>query len=356
MAKRKRIDYGSWWKGLALAFFIIAGVMLPARAAVSQFSGQAKDSAEQGLSDLELRIERLEATEKQSGIEVVKASVINSQLDEIRANIFNSGQYAIAKIQISSLTGNLIGWNNSLIKKNKARAEAEAAAAKAEQAARAQAVAAGVNVPILIYHYTPPDFEQQLLAIRAKGYTTITPDQLVDALSGRSVLPGKSVIITFDDGFSSQLKAFSLLQKYQMKATYYIITGGAASNWCIGAGRRYNQAQACGDSYLNWDQIKTLDRSGLIEIGAHTVNHLALSAQPAEVQRSEIFDSKATIEYQLGHSVSSFAYPYGSFNALTISLVQQAGFTSAVTTAKGMTQTLAGVFTMPRVRSAAELP
>ena len=49
-----------------------------------------------------------------------------------------------------------------------------------------------------------------------------------------------------------------------MKATFYIINGGPISNWCIGANR--HDGLQCGDAYLNWDQIRQLDRSDSLQL------------------------------------------------------------------------------------------
>jgi peptidoglycan/xylan/chitin deacetylase (PgdA/CDA1 family) len=180
--------------------------------------------------------------------------------------------------------------------------------------------------------------------------------QAADALYGSGTLPAKPVVITFDDGYTDQLKAFEALRQHNMKATFYIITGGEASKWCIGAARRYDQGYGCGDAYLTWDQVRILDTSGIIEIGSHTVDHLNLAAQSYAVQRFQIFQGKAELEAQLGHAVSSFAYPYGGYNSTSISLVREAGFTSAVTTLPGTFQSKDRIFTLYRVRLATALP
>lgn len=235
-----------------------------------------------------------------------------------------------------------------------------ARAALAMRAHPQQTAGTSVDVPILIYHETPGDFDNQLTALEQKGYTVIPLSRLAGALYRNQPLPPKPAVITFDDGFSNQMKAFEILKRHNMPATYYIITSGERSHWCIGAARRYNDpsqpAAGCGDSYMSWDQVKELDRSGLITIGAHTVDHQNLAAQNEAEQRFEINASKQDIEQHLGHTITDFAYPYGGFSATTISLVRQAGFTTAVSTLPGTTQTLASIYTLRRVRDPYMLP
>jgi peptidoglycan/xylan/chitin deacetylase (PgdA/CDA1 family) len=66
---------------------------------------------------------------------------------------------------------------------------------------------------------------------------------------------------------------------------------------------------------LTADEVAELAGNGLIEVGAHTVNHVDLSAAPASVQKAEIEDSKAACEAILDRPVISFAYPYGRVGA-----------------------------------------
>jgi peptidoglycan/xylan/chitin deacetylase (PgdA/CDA1 family) len=173
-------------------------------------------------------------------------------------------------------------------------------------------------------------------------------------------LPAKPVIITFDDGFADQMQAFALLKAYQMKATFYIIDGGPGSQWCIGAGRRYNDPSqppsGCGDAYLTWDQVRQLDASGLITIGSHTIDHPDLPTETAAQQEAEIAGGKAELEAEIGHKVTDFAYPYGDYNQTTINIVKAAGFLTAVTTTPGTLQPPSSRYTLDRIRSTYDLP
>ena len=170
-------------------------------------------------------------------------------------------------------------------------------------------------------------------------------------------LAAKPVIITFDDGFSDQFSVLGLLQKYQMRATFYLILGHDQPGFCLGINADRNPATAhCADSYMTWSQVKALDQSGVAEIGAHTLDHFNLAAQTEAVARDQIVASKLELEHGLGHPVTTFAYPYGSYVSSTVSLVQAAGFSTAVTTRPGMAPSLATIYTLPRMRSAYELP
>jgi len=216
-----------------------------------------------------------------------------------------------------------------------------------------------VFLPILFYHYTPADFDAQLTDLEQKDYTVITMAQALAGLEG-GPLPSKPVVITFDDGFENQMEAFTILKAHHMTATFYIIDGGPDSRWCIGAGRRYGDPSqpsgGCGDAYLTWDQVRMLDKSGVVTIGGHTIDHPNLAAETPQQQEYEIVQGKQQLEQELGHAVQDFAYPYGSYDASTLQIVEDAGYDTAVTTQPSQYQMPDYQYTLSRIRDAWELP
>jgi len=210
-----------------------------------------------------------------------------------------------------------------------------------------------LNLPILMFHKTPVDFEAQIQHLQASGYNAITMRTASRILRGIESAPAKPVVITFDDGFSDQLVAFDLLRRYNTPATFYVMPGGELSQWCLGADRLN---QSCGDSYMNWADIKMLSDSGLIEIGSHTIDHAQLNSLDSVSKRNQIFIAKQIIEQKIGKQVVSFAYPYGAFDSETIELAREAGYTSSVSTIGGITQSTDTLFELRRVRNAYDLP
>ena len=101
---------------------------------------------------------------------------------------------------------------------------------------------------------------------------------------------------------------------------------------------------------LSTSQIKEMAANPLFEIGAHSVSHRTLSKLSIEKQRSEIFDSKKTLEEITGAAIRHFAYPFGSrsdYDSQTVNLVKEAGFESACTTE--LIWGASGYFEIPRL-------
>jgi peptidoglycan/xylan/chitin deacetylase (PgdA/CDA1 family) len=249
-------------------------------------------------------------------------------------------------------------------------------------------------------------------------------------------LPGRSVAITFDDGYADNLhQAKPVLERYDIPATIFLAAGylgqekefwwdeldklvllpgtlpptleleirGQSYAWDLGTEAYYSQeAFDCHRSWrvmtdsaptsrqtlyaslwerlqplyeeerqkalatlrdwagtsetgrsshrpLTLAEVAAMDEGGLIELGAHTVNHPALANISTSVQQEEIQQSKARLEDILGHPVHSFAYPYGSFNEQTPGLVQAAGFARACSTITETVYARTNPFLLPRI-------
>ena len=71
-------------------------------------------------------------------------------------------------------------------------------------------------------------------------------------------LPQNSILITFDDGYKNNYTlAFPILKKYNMKATVFLNTKFIGED----------------EAYLNWDEIREMYKSGLIDFQLHTHSH-----------------------------------------------------------------------------------
>jgi len=90
-------------------------------------------------------------------------------------------------------------------------------------------------VPVLLYHHfaeesvsdlvvTPERFRRQMTAVKRAGFTAVTVQQLLDYVQRGTPLLRKPVLITFDDGYSSNLKlAAPILEELGLRATVFVI-------------------------------------------------------------------------------------------------------------------------------------
>lgn len=197
------------------------------------------------------------------------------------------------------------------------------------------ALAAG-GVPILTYHYvdynpnksdtardalsvTPDKFDAQMGYLSQNGYTPVTLDTLYAIFSKQASMPAKPVVLTFDDGYDNFYRVvYPILQKYNFHAVAFIPTG------LIG-----------GSYYMNWDQIKEIQKSGLVTFEGHSVTHPNLAGMSYDSAYKQLVDSKHVLQSQTGYPVNFVAYPFGSTNGSVQAAAQKAGYVGGVGTGYG---------------------
>jgi peptidoglycan/xylan/chitin deacetylase (PgdA/CDA1 family) len=252
-------------------------------------------------------------------------------------------------------------------------------------------------------------FVAQLEKLRQFANVVPLAGALSSLFSGGS-LPPRAVSITFDDGYRDHLDvAAPILRKYQMPATFFLVTGFLSGEcaawweelaWAIASARSssvpwhdqvvrlsstssrqaflnvvtgelktLNQADRAdrldelihrlvpvGSSpspslFLDWDGSRELVRRGF-EVGSHTSNHAILARETGAVQSDVLTTSKKLLESQLEVPIDLLAYPNGArgdYGNDTIDAARQAGYKCAVTTRHGRNRSKTKPFELRRV-------
>ena len=242
---------------------------------------------------------------------------------------------------------------------------------------------------------TPGAIESFIDTLQGEGYDLVTATEAATRLAaGRQ--SGRFAALTFDDGYRDNHDVLlPLLRRRNVKATVYVSAGfidrdapmwwfgveralaqngrvqirvdgnmrefpaataeeKAASHAEIGAlffafspqetriavdGLKADYGIDClaiaDELSMNWDQVRTLGQSGLVEIGGHAVGHFPLAAMSAAEAHAEIAGGRNRLTEKLGREPLSFAYPYGVQSTVgprDIAAAKAAGFTSAFTT------------------------
>jgi peptidoglycan/xylan/chitin deacetylase (PgdA/CDA1 family) len=248
-----------------------------------------------------------------------------------------------------------------------------------------------------------------LMRFIAKSFNVISLGEAATGLAaGR--LPSRALVITFDDGYADNAEvALPILRRYGLVATFFISTGflDGGRMWndsvieCLrntrktnldleefalgrvalnDAGARRHAIEAllprikyltlaerqeaiarlqglCDlstlptDLMMNTAQVRELHAAGM-ECGGHTVNHPILQSLSLNDAREEIAQGKRHLESIIDAPIKVFAYPNGKpdqdYSAQHARLVEELGFSCAVTTAKGAAQPGDDLFQIPR--------
>jgi peptidoglycan/xylan/chitin deacetylase (PgdA/CDA1 family) len=97
------------------------------------------------------------------------------------------------------------------------------------------------------------------------------------------------------------------------------------------------------------DEIIEIVRSGLIDIGSHSVTHPILAKIPVSAQRVEVQESKSTLERIVNRPLTSFSYPNGSSSQEVHSIVQGAGYLYACGSYKDVASRNSDPYQLPRI-------
>lgn len=195
---------------------------------------------------------------------------------------------------------------------------------------------------------SPENFERQILYLK-NNFNIIKLGELVQGLKDDTLASG-SVVITFDDGYADNFfYALPVLEKLHVPATIFITAGMIGSNkpfyWDI------QTSEGDRGRAMTEEELISLAKSPMIEIGAHTMSHPRLAELAIDKQRYEIEESKKTLENILARPVIYFSYPFGGggdFNAETMKIAEQAGFKAACATTRGTVQKNSPLFALPR--------
>ncbi|MBQ4538949.1 MAG: polysaccharide deacetylase family protein [Oscillospiraceae bacterium] len=209
-----------------------------------------------------------------------------------------------------------------------------------------QTAAQGRPLPILMYHgilkdparggdyvISPQLLESDLAFLKSRGYTSLLPSELYEAVTKGEDLPPKPVMITFDDGFLNNLTyGLPLLEKYDMKATVAVV--GSYSE-------RFSDTPDPNPAYahLSWDDITELTQSGRVEIANHSYDMHKKEGRKGTRRKfgedeadyyaalvQDVGKTQSLLEQHCGIVPTAFAYPYGSISRESVAVLQEMGF------------------------------
>lgn len=197
-------------------------------------------------------------------------------------------------------------------------------------------------IPVIFYHaiidkpdghnITKDNFMEQMYALKAEGWESVTLEEFLAFLRGEIDLPQKSFLIAFDDGAKdSYYPVDPLLRVTDWTALTFIL-----SKYSAGEGSYY---------YLSAGEIDTMLKSGRWELGSHgrdahaflpvddrgteaaaLANRLWLSEknrlETAEEYEARIQDefagARQVLEERFKRPVSVYAFPFGDFGQLSL--------------------------------------
>lgn len=161
-------------------------------------------------------------------------------------------------------------------------------------------------------------FKDQLRQLKAAGYESVWPEQVVAAFEERGRLPPRPVMLTFDDGYRSMLTEVEpRLARYGFRGVVFLITAAIAD-------RAEHRQEWDGEPCLTWEEVRAMHRRGVLTFGGHGHTHANLAALTDP--EGEISSSYRHILRKAGFRPTAFGYPYGAYGEQTWMSVEKAGY------------------------------
>jgi peptidoglycan/xylan/chitin deacetylase (PgdA/CDA1 family) len=170
------------------------------------------------------------------------------------------------------------------------------------------------GIRILMYHKLDPtksdvltvsttQFAQQINFLMQEGYSFLTFKDLIDAREKYAVLPDKSVLLTFDDGYQNNFEyVLPILKQEGIKATIFLPVDliGKENEWDGG-----------GEKLMDWKTLKKARPH--FEYGLHSFRHQNLAEMTRDEFRQDLEECLNTLDRNELEVVPVLAYPYGRY-------------------------------------------
>jgi peptidoglycan/xylan/chitin deacetylase (PgdA/CDA1 family) len=201
-------------------------------------------------------------------------------------------------------------------------------------------------VPILMYHVLgdapegapfpdlfvkPADFAGQMRWLAGNGFHAVSLDAVWKHWHGTGTLPNHPVVVSFDDGYRSDVGvALPVLKQHDWAGVLNLKVGNLKPGDLRPRGVRRLIA-------ARW------------EIDAHTITHPDLTTVDDRRLDYEVAGSRKAIRRLFHVPVHFFCYPAGRYDARVIAAVRRAGYLGATTTNYGLGRP-ADIYTLGRIR------
>lgn len=208
------------------------------------------------------------------------------------------------------------------------------------------ASAATVNVPVLAYHvvtqypasgnpyqYSLTEFKNEMAYLKNNGYTPLSIDEYYNIINNTATAPSKPILLTFDDCTSDfYSNVYPVLYQYGFKATQF-----AVSDWINTGG------------HMTSGQIQEV-AANKIDVQNHTSSHVNLTSQTHDQKWSAINNCSTKLKSLIYYKTPAFcAYPYGSYDSDTASILQGLGYKGGFTVSGGLSSSSNNKFALPRI-------
>lgn len=197
------------------------------------------------------------------------------------------------------------------------------------------------------WNVPPALFEKQLEGLVRRGFECWPLREVLSHVREGEPIPRNVFVITFDDAYENvYLNAYPILRQLELPATIFLATAYLDSPDPFPSDD-WSEAGSGNVPYTTWKPLTTeecreMQKSGTIELAAHTHSHGDFRGRPVELV-TDLKRCQRVLRERFGIERATFAFPYGNkdsgFASEELSkAAQQAGMLCALTTESQLVQ------------------
>lgn len=209
---------------------------------------------------------------------------------------------------------------------------------------------------VLMYHHFAQEsdeetvvstatFRRQMTALKDAGFTAVTVAEVLDFAENGTPLPSKPVLITMDDGYTSNLTlAAPILEELGLRATVFVIGINEGQTVYAHSGKQLTPPRFSYEEAAPWVE------KGVLDLQSHTYDlHqlasygysgrdgvLPLPEEPEEtyaaVLRDDVRQFRQRREGRVSTDLIALAYPFGFWTEKADQLLAEEGIALTFTT------------------------
>ena len=174
------------------------------------------------------------------------------------------------------------------------------------------------------------DFKKHLEIISTQNISFVNPKSFeIDLNKNKNK---RKVLLTIDDGFLSFYKnAWPILKEKKIPFILFV-----------------NTREVGAFGYMNWEQIKEIDKEDFVEIGNHSHTHEYLVNEKPEIIKNDIITSINIFKKNLGKNSNFFSYPFGEYSVEFKEIIKSLGFKYAFGQHSGVMDETKDLYELPR--------
>ena len=212
------------------------------------------------------------------------------------------------------------------------------------------------SLPVLMYHHfaeessadtvvTPERFREQMTALRETGFTTVTVQQMLDYVQRGTPLPEKPVLITMDDGYTSNLTiAAPILEELGLCATVFVIGVYEGETYSVHTGEPLYPDR------FSYEEAKPWVDKGVLDLQSHSFDLHRLDGSagegmlPLPGENEDAYEARLEAdmaefcrqrEGQVGTPLLALSFPYGYYTEETDDVLEDLGIALTFTVKSG---------------------